>query len=109
MALQSQTGSIFIATDTGGDANGNYSQGKGIYSKDGGWRINTTDPGPGLYAADGAYRGVISASEASPPPGKGIYTPDGALRLTRSPSTNNSNSPGVYALDGSLKVTLTNI
>lgn len=88
MALYAADGSIQVATNTAVDTT-DYDNGKGIYSRSGALRINTTDPGPGLFAADGAYRGVLDGA------GSGLYAADGAYRLTTS---------GVK--DGSMRVTL---
>lgn len=108
MSLFAPDGSFRIALDTEGDSNQEYSGGHGVYSKSGGFRVNTTDPGPGRYAADGAYRGVLSDDEEDPAPGYGPYTPDGAWRLTTSGSAF-YNHPGTYARDGSSKATIINI
>lgn len=103
-ALYAADGSLNIVIDTGNAAD--YGT-QGIYSPSGCYRVNTTDVGPGLYAADGAFRGVISDDEGSPAPGFGLYTPTGGLRFTTSGSVY-FNFPGVYARDGSTKVTVRN-
>ncbi len=107
MALYAADGSLNIATNTGTDTNQDYSGGKGVYSKSGGIRVNTTDTTPGLFAADGAYRGTISNDAGSPAAGVGVYATNGGFRFTTSGSTRYS-QPGVYAKDGSFKATITN-
>jgi hypothetical protein len=98
-------GSLNVALNTGsGDE---YTGGKGVYSKSGGMRVNTTSTAFGLYADDGAYRGTVSDDEGSPAPGVGHYTPSGGLRLTSSGSAY-YNQPGIYAKDGRLRVTNVN-
>lgn len=106
--LHAADGSFRVALDTGTDTNEDYSGGRGIFSKSGGLRVNTTDTGPGRYAADGAYRGSVSDDELTPPAGVGAYTPDGAWRLTTSGSAYYDH-PGQYAKDGSSKATVTNL
>lgn len=103
-SIYAQDGSLNVCIDTGNSSDYGTS---GIYAPSGGYRINTTDAGPGLYAADGAFRGVISDDEGTPAAGFGLYTPDGALRLTSSGSAY-FNFPGIYARDGSTKVTVVN-
>jgi hypothetical protein len=108
VSLYAPDGSLRVALDTEGDSNEDYSGGVGIYSKSGGYRINTTDTTPGRYAEDGALRGSVSSDEENPPEGEGLYTPDGALRLTVTGS-DLFGSYGVYAADGSFRATVTNV
>lgn len=84
-------GSINIMLDTAG---------RGVYSILGGLRINTSAPGPGIFAPDGSFRGVLDQA------GSGLYHPSGALRLTTSASSALFSHPGIYAKDGSLRVTV---
>lgn len=103
VGVYSSDGSLRVVYDTSGDVE--YTQGKGIYSKSGGFRINTTDTSRGLYAVDGAFRGQVSNDAATPVAGGyGPLSPSGGLRLTSSGSTR-YNVDGVYAKDGSFKVT----
>jgi hypothetical protein len=74
--------------------------GIGMYSILGGYRIDTLSAGPGIYGPDGAFRGVFDTE------GFGLYDPSGALRLTTSSSASIYNNPGIYAKDGSLRVTV---
>jgi hypothetical protein len=76
----------------------------GRFSSEGHLRIDT-DTGDTPEAPDGAQRVVVSDDELTPPDGTGVYAPTGAWRCTTSGSTNYDH-PGVYAKDGSFKITV---
>lgn len=97
MALQAADGSYNIRINA---------PGTGLFTPEGYLRIDTLSPGPGLYGPSGAYRGEVSASEAAPPSGGyGVTTTSGGRRLTQTGSANYL-TPGLYAKDGSYKVTV---
>lgn len=79
--------------------------GTGLFTSEGFLRVDTTGTGTGVYSLSGGYRGTVSNNEASPAPGIGVYTPSGGYRMTQTPSTY-YNQPGVYAKDGSFRVTV---
>jgi hypothetical protein len=84
-------GSINITVNDGG---------RGLYSQLGGWRIDTVSSGHGMFAPSGCFRGVLDTA------GFGLYHPSGALRLSTSDSSAVYNNPGIFAKDGSLRVTI---
>jgi len=79
--------------------------GQGLYSVHGHLRVDTTSTGPGYYGPSGAIRAEVSDNEVTPPSGFGIYTNSGGIRMTQAPSAN-YNNPGIYAKDGSYRVTV---
>lgn len=76
----------------------------GLFTIDGYLRVSTA-VATGQYTASGGLRVEISNDAGSPPSGTGYYNTRGNIRCTTSGSTN-FNHPGVYAKDGSLKITL---
>lgn len=95
MSLYANDGSLNIRVNA---------PGTGLFTPEGYLRIDTISAGPGLYGPSGAYRAEVSNTEVSPPSGTGVYTVSGGYRMTQTGSARYL-QPGVYATDGSFKVT----
>lgn len=94
--LYASDGSLNIRINDGG---------RGLFTSEGFLRIDTISSNGGVFSPSGGYRGTVSNNEASPAPGVGVYTPSGGYRMTQTPSAY-YNQPGVYAKDGSFRVTV---
>jgi hypothetical protein len=92
VALQNADGSYNVRLDP---------PGSGLYTPEGYLRVETASAQPGVYAASGAYRVVVNDTG-----GRGLYHANGSLRVTTSAVPDDYNVPGLYAKDGSWKVTV---